>query len=261
MQACQNMSVPLPVDAPGAKAYDRMQMNVFADIHKGSQMFTASKDLTTYGDLEHFRNAASDRMTFRKCLIDMSKIFLGIANGNDDSGRGIVTPRGFVTPRLERIGDTVSHVPNTSSIRRKTEDVSLVMRSTGLSPKRNQLKRLLEPATVKDREASKRFKSCPGCPVYRVSEDKGKYRGPGAQGSCIVCGRETNWYCVECRNWCCHDVSQPDGPEYFRDINTYSGLKGSHHHITGRLTCLMSCHPRFLRVESIGEENVEPSRI
>jgi hypothetical protein len=78
-QACQGMSVPLPANSPGAKAYDRMQMNVFADIHKGSQMFRANKDLTTYGDLEHFRNAASHQMTFRKCIIEISKIFLNIA--------------------------------------------------------------------------------------------------------------------------------------------------------------------------------------
>jgi hypothetical protein len=30
MQVCQSMLVPLPVDAPGAKAYDQMQMTRFA---------------------------------------------------------------------------------------------------------------------------------------------------------------------------------------------------------------------------------------
>jgi hypothetical protein len=36
-----------------------MQMMIFADIHKGSQMFTANEDLSTYGTIEHFQNAAS----------------------------------------------------------------------------------------------------------------------------------------------------------------------------------------------------------
>lgn len=53
-QACQSLSAPLPTDAPGAKAYDRMQMNVFADVHKGSQMFLTNKDLTVYDNLEHY---------------------------------------------------------------------------------------------------------------------------------------------------------------------------------------------------------------
>lgn len=83
-QGCQSMSVPLPVDAHGAKAYDRMQMNIFADIHKGSQMFRANKYLNAYGDLEHYlehyRNAASHQMSFRKCMLDISDLFLDIAN-------------------------------------------------------------------------------------------------------------------------------------------------------------------------------------
>lgn len=58
-KACQSMSVPLPVDTPGAKAYDCMQMTLFADIHKASQMFLINEDLDTYPDLEHMHNAAS----------------------------------------------------------------------------------------------------------------------------------------------------------------------------------------------------------
>jgi hypothetical protein len=58
-QACQSMAVPLPVDMPGAKAYDHMQMTIFAAIHKGSQMFSAKEDLSTYGSIEHFQNSAS----------------------------------------------------------------------------------------------------------------------------------------------------------------------------------------------------------
>jgi hypothetical protein len=53
-------------------------------------------------------------------------------------------------------------------------------------------------------------------------------------------------------------VSQPDGPEYFRDIDTYHGNKGIACHITGRITCLMSCHPHFLRVETNNTENEDP---
>ena len=254
-QACQSMSATIPVDTPGAKAYDRMQMNVFADIHKGCQMFLVDEDLSTYSDLEHFRNAASHQLTFRKCMIKISKIFLELANTNDTTA----PVRAVVTPRQPRANNVASfHVPNMSSIRRKTEDVALVTKETGHSPKRNVLKRLLQPTAAKDREASKRFKNCPGCPVYRVSEEEGTNRGPGAQGTCIVCTRETNWYCVECRNWCCHDVSQPDGPEYFRDIDTYHGNKGIARHITGRITCLMSCHPHFLRVERNNTENEDP---
>jgi hypothetical protein len=94
MQACQSMSATIPVDTLGAKAYNRMQMNVFAN--KGCQMFLVDEDLSTYSDLEHFCNAASHQLTFlRKCMIKISKIFLELANTNDTTApvRAVVTPR------------------------------------------------------------------------------------------------------------------------------------------------------------------------
>jgi hypothetical protein len=114
-----------------------MQMNVFADIHKGCQMFLVNEDLSTYSDLEHFRNAASHQLTFRKCMIEISKIFLELANTNDTTA----PVRAVVTPRQPQANNVISfHVPNMSSIQRKTEDVALVTKETGHSPKRNVLK-------------------------------------------------------------------------------------------------------------------------
>jgi hypothetical protein len=96
-------------------------------------MFTANEDLSTYGTIEHFQNAASHWMTFRKCIVEMSKIFLNVMNGNnDDPVRGIVT---LQQPRMPM------HVPNTSSIWKKMEDVLLARKETGRSPKKNVLKR------------------------------------------------------------------------------------------------------------------------
>lgn len=75
----------------------------------------------------------------------------------------------------------------------------------------------------------------------------GGSRGAGAQGTCIVCDKKTNWYCIECGNWCCNNKSPPNASaEYFRDINTYIGQNGTSHHITGKLTCLMTSHPKYL---------------
>jgi hypothetical protein len=141
-----------------------MQMNIFADIHKGSQMFRASEDLKTYGDIEHYRNAASHQMSFRKCIIDISDLFLNIANGvNCDSTHVVVTPQQPIRPNV--------HIPNTSAIRRKTEDVCLPRKETGRSPKKNKLKRLLKPSSADERAASKRFKACIGRLVlHRVRE-------------------------------------------------------------------------------------------
>jgi hypothetical protein len=76
-------------------------------------------------------------------MIEISKIFLDVANGNSsDPVSALVTPR---QPRPSM------HVPNTSFIRRKTEDVSLARKETGCSPKKNKLKRLLNPTNANDR--------------------------------------------------------------------------------------------------------------
>lgn len=38
-QACESFSARLPEQSPGTKAYNRIQMNIFANVHKGAQMF------------------------------------------------------------------------------------------------------------------------------------------------------------------------------------------------------------------------------
>jgi hypothetical protein len=70
--------------------YDQMQMNVFADIHEGSQMFHANKDLKAYGYLKHFWNANSHQMSFRTCIVNISDILLDIANGIDNNSACMV---------------------------------------------------------------------------------------------------------------------------------------------------------------------------
>lgn len=203
-------------------------------------MFLTDKDLGKFQDLEQYRNTASKQLTFRKCVLEMSQLFLREANG----GIGLVpvtpAPQPAATPRS-------NHVPNDMiAIRRKTEDVSFVAKETGCSPKRNVLKRLDSPITEDESVASKRFKSCPGLPFFRVGEEKGDIKGAGGQGLCIVCDMKTNWYCFKCRNWCCADRIQPEGAEFIRDVNTYKAKGGQKRHITARYTCFMSCHPRYM---------------
>jgi hypothetical protein len=41
--------------------------------------------------------------------------------------------------------------------------------------------------------------------------------------------------------------------EYFRDINIYHRSNSSSCHITGKVTCLMSCDPKYLCSCSIAE--------
>ena len=60
----------------------------------------------------------------------------------------------------------------------------------------------------------------------------------------LVLGAMTR--CIGCGNWCCTHWSSPEGADYFWDINTYLGNNGIKYHITGKLTCLISCQPHYL---------------
>jgi hypothetical protein len=69
------------------------------------------------------------------------KIFLELANTNDTTA----PVRAVVTPQQPWANNVASfHVPNMSSTWRKTENVALVTKETGHSPKHNVLKQLLQ---------------------------------------------------------------------------------------------------------------------
>jgi hypothetical protein len=80
--------------------------------------------------------------------------------------------------------------------------VLLVRKKTGRLPKQNKLKRLLNPTNADECAASNRFKNCIRRPVMHVNEKDGGPRGSGAEGTWIVCNKTTDWYCVDCGNWC-----------------------------------------------------------
>ena len=174
------MSATIPEDSPGAKAYDRMQMNIFADIHKGAQMFLVNEDLDRYSDLGKYRDAVNHQLTFRKALFQMSRVFLSLAACKNNEMGAIVTPTFARSQQTE--STVVTRVPNSSRIRRRTVAISLSVKETGDSPKRKILKRLREPNTKEETRAAKRFKVCEGSPIFRVTEDKGEKEGPGAEG-------------------------------------------------------------------------------
>ena len=122
-----------------------------------------------------------------------------------------------------------------------------VARETGLSPKRQHLRNLQDPSRRQhhDRPA-KRFKHCPGVFVERTTEN-GESEGPGAAARCIDCKAVTNWYCVGCRNWVCHDRMRKDGAQLFQDSFSYKGKGNKELKITGVYSCAMNTHPQFLQ--------------
>jgi hypothetical protein len=206
-----------------------MFMNLLADTHKSIQMFSSKDNLNEYGSLEHFWHVVSHQITFCKAVFKASKRFLELANGKkvDSASTGAAATAYWpiMTPSLNHSGNsrslimksTVPHVPNTSELQRNTADVSILAKETGQMPKGKVMKRLTNPENDAEWKASKRFKDCLGEMMFRVMEDKGQRKGAGAQSCCILCNKESNWYCFGCQTWICFDNSclAMEGLQYF----------------------------------------------
>ena len=130
-----------------------------------------------------------------------------------------------------------AHVPNLGL---ESEVTNRIAKETYLSPKKAILESF-ETDFNMNNEVRNRFKYCKGKPVFRVSNAGYSHQGLRVRGSCIVCKKRTNWYCIECRNWGCHNRSESTVKRIV-DANV--------NHIGHRITAVKSCfmHCSNLRV-------------
>ena len=130
---------------------------------------------------------------------------------------------------------------NTShSLRSDAEYTNSIARETCLSPKQDTLENLMSNTALHS-DVINRFKFCKGKPVCRVSDVDYTRSGSHAKGSCIVCKKRTNWYCILCRNFACHDTTD-SSIKYITDANKCK--KGNH--IAAVKSCFIHCHPNYL---------------
>jgi hypothetical protein len=241
-QAAEDHRAVLPVESRQAKVLDRMMMLILSDVHSLAKLFSAKQDLSSYPDLQHYRDAGDHRCSMEQVLIDSRKALLAMMMGRDmevESDSGGVS---FGTSNESRI---------TRNQAVKNVDM---LRYTGTTPKQKKkvLKRYRDSHSDDD-ECAKRFKECTGRPIERVGVTNLKKKASGARGSCVGCSARTNWWCAECHTWVCHDKSYPANgePNFIRDIKDYwsyvSGtrvrVKG---HVVAKYTCFMHFHPKFL---------------
>ena len=90
-------------------------------------------------------------------------------------------------------------------------------------------------------EIISRFRNCDGKPVCRASDKDQTRSGVRGKGECIICKKMTNWYCIKCRNFACHDRTK-GSIKYVNDAN--ADQNGNH--IMALNSCFIACHPNFL---------------
>ena len=219
----QSKKTIIPNNNMGAKAFDRMLMIIFSEIHRGSVIYTVGthdkfKSLKTLYD---FREKAKQKMTFRLALNRINNFIM----------RKII------------LLESPPHLKNDvqiSNIGIDTEMTYAFAKETCLSPKRDHLNRLTSKENLND-DIFHRFNNCDGKPIFRVSDIDKSHQGPRARGQCIVCNKRTNWYCALCRNFACHNKSD-SGIKYLVDAKKDS----MGHRIMAVKSCFMQCHPNFL---------------
>jgi len=220
----QSMKTTIPNNNLGAKAFDRMQMIIFSEMHRGSVIYMEGKNknrLNSCKSLENFRMRTKKQMTFRQALNSINNIIR-------DKIENIAHER--------QLEDDVL----ISSIGAESKLTTCFAKETCQSPKQDVFNRLKSDTTL-NIDIVNRFKYCEGKPMFRVSDEDKGHTGPRARGVCIVCKKRTNWYCILCRNWACHNKSDLT-IKHIIDANTDS----TGHRITAVNSCFVHCHPNYL---------------
>ena len=172
-------------------------------VHRLLQIATAKENLDFYSCLKRFRDSATERVSFKKTLTMMVNLLTTDSSETEPAPATPTPPRRVV---LVEERATRSH----AGIQRM--DISLL--KTNKTPKRNVAQKLqeMEERLVSGKLDSRskvvleRSKLCTGFAVWCIGDD-GTSNGKGSRGCCSNCGAQTHCYCVGCKRWLCHSLS------------------------------------------------------
>ena len=142
----------------------------------------------------------------------------------------------FFSPTERQLQDDVS----IEGIGADSKLVTCFAKETCQSPKQD-IHNWLKSDTTLNIGVVNRFKHCKGKPVLRVSDVDKTIVGLRARGKFIACKKRTNWYCILCRNWACHNKSDSTD-KHIVDVNVDS----AGHRITAVNSCFVHCHPNYM---------------
>ena len=183
-----------PCNTVQGHAISRMLLIVATIIHRLNQFFTAKPNLLDYPSLPHFRNACSHRSTFHETLNDIIWT-VKLRSRPTSIPRPQPASRG-ITGALTRRGDTRNKIVAWGSER------------TGATPQKNlkQFYSRSESGFRNDSELEfhERQAYCTGNPLYRVSFDTKNPKGAGSRGTCAICNKISNVWCMGCHRFLCN---------------------------------------------------------
>ena len=141
---------------------------------------------------------------------------------------------------LNKINNIARHKINKIECKR----VSISLQKKPVFFQKNHYDRLKSDSAL-NTDIINRSKNCQGDPMFRVSDVDKSADGLRAKQRCIACKKLTNWCCVLCINWACHNKSEATVKHIF-DVNVDS----MGHWITAVKSCFIECQPNYLRFYS-----------
>ncbi len=177
---------------------------------------TARENLDqSYPSIQHARNAASHRLTYKKLLRKLHRSFQDeITKSNDKENQGeeetvlVTQPEERARRRAKAKG--LSTVP---------DHMSFAHARTFQTPKKQQVQRL--EAGSMDGVITERSNSCTGYIVEVVQQKEGS--GSDVRQNCAICKSKTPWQCVKCRLYFCMNYKKnkkrPERLYYIKERN------------------------------------------
>ncbi len=219
----------LPVLTPQTAVVARILSIAAVVILRCYQLATANKTVKESPSIRAYRQAASVRMTFPNLVSAVASSLQRQAEAHDgqierDTGQASINPdsrRGNTNTNSRGRGSNATRRRSTSapaSVRRTRQNTAIEHATfhtqTKHTPQKKAFKRYSEDDNCLDSGTKKRFKGCCGLMIHRINSDllhdaDAEPNKNRARLSCLVCGAQTNFYCLGCHHYFCMGLSGP----------------------------------------------------
>ena len=236
-------------------AFTRCISNLIASILKLYQTITSKDDISTaYSTIQHYRNAASHRITFKRLLRKIYRIFkaeVQKAESEKENNNGNHQQQALVSHRQRR-----TRVRGFTAVPEQMDFLAVSAERTFKTPTKAK-KKLIDKGNVPQMILERTHK-CTGYPFEVVSQKEGSGKKDPRQ-RCFVCKTKTQWQCVKCHFYFCMSYKKNSN----RDEKLYyvKGKESKHSNqeftkIYGK-TCFHSAHETALQNTILADNNDE----
>ena len=208
-------------------AVGRCISNLHAATHKLNQIYTSNlDDNSNKQTIEHYRNANSHRLPFKRYLRQIHLVFKKEAENFDSLGDQQRSCSATLSDESTRKRPRRATFMDTGTIPTKLEFTSPKTFDTTQRYKKKRISQGEVPQHIQDRT-----QNCIGYPVEVLSNDEKRDKDKSelakkegkdtykvdARRKCFVCDKKTKWYCIGCKLFFCLTNKDDSNLLYFEE--------------------------------------------